>query len=137
MDRLIGSISFAGVPAAQPFRAARRPIAGLKACATRGRRQFRCARSISHLTAVLVALTVVHAQPALEPHTYDPALFKALRWRSIGPYRGGRVTAVAGVPGQPPVYYMGATGGGVWKTDDAGITWNPVTDGYVKTGSVG
>ena len=63
--------------------------------------------------------------------------FQALRWRSIGPYRGGRVTAVAGVPGQPNVYYFGATGGGVWKTDDAGVSWLPVSDGYFKTGSVG
>src|ERR1039457_3897246 len=85
----------------------------------------------------LLALTVVHAQPMPEPHSYSPALFKALRWRSIGPYRGGRVTAVSGVAGQPLVYYMGATGGGVWKTDDGGLTWRPITDGYVKTGSVG
>jgi photosystem II stability/assembly factor-like uncharacterized protein len=85
----------------------------------------------------VVALTLVHAQAAVEPAPYNPALFKGLRWRSIGPFRGGRVTAVAGVPGQPLVYYMGATGGGVWKTDDAGTTWNPITDGAVKTGSVG
>ena len=86
---------------------------------------------------LLLALTVVHAQPAQDSHSYGPALFKGLRWRSIGPFRGGRVTAVAGVPGQPLVYYMGATGGGVWKTEDAGVTWNPITDGFVKTGSVG
>jgi photosystem II stability/assembly factor-like uncharacterized protein len=61
----------------------------------------------------------------------------ALRWRSIGPYRGGRVTAVAGVGSQPMVYYMGATGGGVWKTDDAGVTWHNVSDGFVRSGSVG
>src|SRR6202011_6078582 len=87
--------------------------------------------------AVLLALTVVHAQPAPESHAYSPALFKALRWRNIGPFRGGRVTAVAGVPGQSMVYYMGATGGGVWKTDDGGLTGSPITDGFVKTGSVG
>jgi photosystem II stability/assembly factor-like uncharacterized protein len=80
---------------------------------------------------------VVHAQPAPDTHAYGPSLFKGMRWRSIGPFRGGRVTAVAGVPGQPLVYYMGATGGGVWKTEDAGVTWNPITDGFVKTGSVG
>ena len=67
----------------------------------------------------------------------DPGLFKTMRWRSIGPFRGGRVTAVAGVPSQPLVYYQGATGGGVWKTTDAGITWTPVSDRYFKTGSVG
>src|SRR6188474_1888890 len=64
-------------------------------------------------------------------------LGNALRWRSIGPYRGGRVTAVAGVASQPNVYYFGATGGGVWKTDDSGVTWLPVSDGYFWTGSVG
>jgi photosystem II stability/assembly factor-like uncharacterized protein len=86
------------------------------------------------LTCVL-ATTIVHGQTASEP--YDAALFKALKWRSIGPYRGGRVTTVAGVAGQPLVYYMGATGGGVWKTEDAGLTWAPTTDAYLKTGSVG
>jgi len=85
--------------------------------------------------AILVALDV-RAQSDVSDR-YDVTLFKSLRWRSIGPYRGGRVTAVAGVPGQPLVYYMGATGGGVWKTDDAGVTWNPITDGFMKTGSVG
>jgi photosystem II stability/assembly factor-like uncharacterized protein len=64
-------------------------------------------------------------------------LFEPLRWRLVGPFRGGRVTAVAGVPGQPLVYYMGATGGGVWKTTTAGNEWVPVADGHVKTGSVG
>jgi len=63
--------------------------------------------------------------------------WKSLKYRSIGPYRGGRVTAVAGVPGQPDVFYYGATGGGVWKTIDAGKTWLPVSDGFFRTGSVG
>ncbi len=66
----------------------------------------------------------------------DP-LFKELKWRSIGPYRGGRVTAVAGIASQSNVYYFGGTGGGVWKTTDAGINWEPVTDGQLGTGSVG
>jgi hypothetical protein len=61
----------------------------------------------------------------------------AFRWRSIGPYRGGRVTAVAGMASQPLVYYMGATGGGVWKTEDAGVTWNNISDGFFRNGSVG
>jgi hypothetical protein len=73
-------------------------------------------RFICGAFACFIALTVVHAQSASGQRVYNPALFKALEWRSIGPYRGGRVTAVAGVPGQPLVYYMGATGGGVWKT---------------------
>ncbi len=68
----------------------------------------------------------------------DPAsAWKNLKYRSIGPYRGGRVTAVTGVPGQPGVFYYGATGGGVWKSTDAGRTWLPVSDGFFRTGSVG
>ncbi len=64
--------------------------------------------------------------------------FKALEWRSIGPYRGGRSAAVAGVASQPMVYYFGATGGGVWKTTDGGINWESISDGSVfGTGSVG
>jgi photosystem II stability/assembly factor-like uncharacterized protein len=61
----------------------------------------------------------------------------ALQWRSIGPFRGGRVTAVAGTPSNPHLYYMGGTGGGVWKTEDAGVTWSNVSDGFFATGSVG
>ena len=62
---------------------------------------------------------------------------RLLQYRLIGPFRGGRVTAVAGVPSQPNVYYFGATGGGVWKTTDSGENWVPVSDGFFKTGSVG
>jgi len=68
---------------------------------------------------------------------YDSTLYKALQWRNIGPFRGGRVCAVAGVPNQPLIYYFGATGGGVWKTEDAGLTWKNISDGFFKTGSVG
>jgi photosystem II stability/assembly factor-like uncharacterized protein len=58
----------------------------------------------------------------------DPALFKALHWRGIGPYRGGRALAVTGVPGEPELFYFGAVAGGVWKTRDAGATWAPIFD---------
>ena len=67
----------------------------------------------------------------------DPSLFNGLRYRNIGPSRGGRVTAVAGIPTQPGVFYMGACGGGVWKTTDYGQTWSNVSDGYFSTGSIG
>ena len=56
---------------------------------------------------------------------------KVLQWRSIGPYRGGRSTAVAGVASQPMVFYFGGVGGGVWRTTDGGINWEPITDGSV------
>jgi photosystem II stability/assembly factor-like uncharacterized protein len=64
-------------------------------------------------------------------------IFKTLKWRSIGPFRGGRANAGTGVVGDPKTYYMGTTGGGLWKTDDMGISWRNVSDGYFKTGSVG
>nr|MBA3949924.1 hypothetical protein [Acidobacteriota bacterium] len=67
----------------------------------------------------------------------DPALFNGMTWRSIGPYRGGRVTAVAGHESQPHTFYMGATGGGVWKTTDAGHSWANVSDGFFETASIG
>ena len=67
----------------------------------------------------------------------DPALFKSLKYRCIGPSRGGRVTTVTGIPSQPAVFYMGAVGGGVWKTMDYGQTWRSVTDGFLATGSIG
>jgi photosystem II stability/assembly factor-like uncharacterized protein len=66
----------------------------------------------------------------------DPFL-RDLRFRLIGPFRGGRSVAVAGVPSDPKTYYFGATGGGVWKTTDAGLSWLPISDGFFKTGSVG
>ena len=64
-------------------------------------------------------------------------LVKELRFRQIGPFRGGRSVAVAGVPSQPDTYYFGAVGGGVFKTTDSGLSWLPVSDGQFKTGSVG
>jgi photosystem II stability/assembly factor-like uncharacterized protein len=62
------------------------------------------------------------------PKQFDPKLFQELRWRSIGPSRAGRVLAVTGVRGQPEAYYFGSVGGGAWKTNDAGRTWNPIFD---------
>ncbi|WP_299519315.1 glycosyl hydrolase [Winogradskyella sp.] len=65
------------------------------------------------------------------------SMFHGLKWRNIGPFRGGRSVASSGVIGQPHTYYMGSTGGGVFKTTDAGITWKNISDGFFKTGSVG
>ncbi len=69
--------------------------------------------------------------------TFDSTQFGGLHWRSIGPYRGGRVTTVTGVPSQPLTFYMGATGGGIWKTTDAGLTWRNISDGQLRMGSIG
>ncbi|HLW00873.1 MAG TPA: hypothetical protein VKT82_19595 [Ktedonobacterales bacterium] len=67
----------------------------------------------------------------------NPALLRSLEWRLIGPYRGGRVVAVAGDPVHSQVFYFGSTGGGVWKTTDGGRYWENVTDGFFKRASVG
>src|SRR3984893_11398813 len=67
----------------------------------------------------------------------DAGPFGALRWRSLGPPRGGRSIAVAGSVARPNEYYMGATGGGLWKTTDGGTTWRPVTDGLIHRSSIG
>ncbi|MCZ6834580.1 MAG: glycosyl hydrolase, partial [Planctomycetota bacterium] len=69
--------------------------------------------------------------------TVDEKYLEALEWDAIGPPRGGRATACTGVIGDPMTYYMGATGGGVWKTTNAGNTWQPLGDDTFKTGSVG
>jgi photosystem II stability/assembly factor-like uncharacterized protein len=65
------------------------------------------------------------------------AYFKPLKWRNIGPFRGGRSVAATGVVNDVHTYYMGTTGGGLWKTDDMGINWSNISDGFFKTGSVG
>lgn len=82
---------------------------------------------------LLLAAPTLPAQ-AVAP---DTAHFGTLAWRNIGPSRGGRSVAVVGVRQQPHTFYFGSTGGGVWKTEDAGQTWRNVTDGFVRTGSVG
>jgi len=79
---------------------------------------------------------LVAQAPAAAPGI-DVKALQALRFRSVGPSRGGRVTAVAGHRAQPGTFYMGSTGGGVWKTNDFGMTWNNVSDGFLPTGSIG
>lgn len=87
-------------------------------------------------TALLLAMPDV-AQAKEENVTVDPVLMKKLEYRFIGPTRGGRVTAVTGIPGSPFTFYMGTTGGGVWKTTDGGITWGNISDKFFKVGSIG
>ena len=67
---------------------------------------------------------------------YDE-VFKSLKWRNIGPFRGGRANAISGVKGNDKLYYVGYTGGGVWKTEDGGQNWQNISDGFFKVGSIG
>ena len=93
-----------------------------------------------YLLAVLSFFTIVtlSAQSARDTTTSGlDGFFKPVKWRCIGPYRGGRSVAACGVKGDPQTYFMGTTGGGLWKTEDMGITWHNISDGFFKTGSVG
>jgi len=100
----------------------------------------RFSRAVPFATAFCVFSAALAAQPpkppASSPAAYDTAVFSALKWREIGPFRGGRSDAVAGSSGRPWEYYFGTTGGGVFKTIDGGMTWTPVTDKYFG-GSIG
>ena len=79
----------------------------------------------------------IQAQSPAPAPLVDPVLFSGLRWRSIGPARGGRSIAAAGTSARPLEYYFGATGGGVWKTVDGGLTWRAMSDRFFKSSSVG
>ena len=89
------------------------------------------------LGLLLLSLTcgAANAADAAKPGAAQDR-YTGMQWREVGPYRGGRAAAITGVPGQPSLYYMGATGGGVWKTADAGLTWQNISDGYFG-GSIG
>jgi len=90
--------------------------------------------------ALAVALTFGHVGNGLRAQAPGAAVtadkagpFGALKWRGIGPARGGRSIAVAGSAARPNEYYFGATGGGLWKTTNGGVTWSPVTDSQLSS----
>ncbi|MGK0386622.1 MAG: hypothetical protein ACI849_001240, partial [Patiriisocius sp.] len=72
----------------------------------------------------------------IQAQAYDEALYDALEYRLVGPFRGGRSAAVTGVPGKPNLYYFGSTGGGIWETKNGGRSWKNISDGYFG-GSIG
>jgi photosystem II stability/assembly factor-like uncharacterized protein len=87
--------------------------------------------------AVALPLGAQRTQPVTKSAAIDSSAFRALQWRNIGPFRGGRADAIAGVTGNPMIYYVGYTGGGLWKTENAGIDWKNISDGFFKTSSIG
>src|SRR5207247_10760154 len=87
------------------------------------------------LSAFVVAFVIAACGSAMAQQ-FSPDFFKSLHWRSIGPFRGGRTRAVAGVPSQPNVFYIAHVNVGVWKTDDYWRTCTPIFDDQ-PTGSVG
>lgn len=96
-------------------------------------------KRILTLTFMICSLLAADAQKKKKPEfkPVDEELFKGLKWRNIGPHRGGRSVTSTGVVSNPMLFYMGTTGGGIWKTTDAGITWKNISDGQLKTGTVG
>src|SRR5579862_911933 len=93
-------------------------------------------RIIRNRTILALIPLLLLCAPSLA-QTVPASLFSGLKWRNIGPFRGGRVAAVSGAVGQPGVYYMGMPLGGVWKTTSAGTTWYPVMDAVREASSVG
>src|SRR5450756_1317813 len=85
--------------------------------------------SVCSLAAVLSAAPRKDSAPPAGT-VPDASILKSMQWREVGPFRGGRADAVEGIAGDPNTYYFGATGGGVWKTTDAGQTWKNVSDGF-------
>jgi photosystem II stability/assembly factor-like uncharacterized protein len=94
------------------------------------------------VAGALLALLALSSHPApaqaqARQAVLDDGVFNGLRYRLVGPTRGGRVTAVAGHRAHPSAFYMGPTGGGVWKTEDWGLSWYPIMDDVLETGSIG
>ena len=92
--------------------------------------------TISCIT-ILLSNTELYSQRKSKNNVkYEPVLHESVTYREIGPFRGGRSAAVAGVPGEPELYYFGAAGGGVWRTEDGGETYKNISDGFFG-GSIG
>src|SRR5882672_4642031 len=107
-----------------------------------GRREHNYSRTFEEVSPLtrcslrLLILPILLLELACHLPAQERDLFREFRWRMIGPYRGGRTVGVAGIPGQPNVFYIGVNNGGVWRTDDYGQTWTPLFDDQ-PTGSIG
>lgn len=99
-------------------------------------KKFIMIRSLIQSLFLLFFVVAANAQTTNDTSEYGK-IFKQVKWRSIGPFRGGRSNIAVGVVGNPMVYYMGTTGGGLWKTEDMGLSWNNISDGFFKTATVG
>ena len=84
-------------------------------------------RLASYVSFAFLFMVTIFCLPLMAWQT-DPSLYSGMQWRSIGPFRAGRVSAVSGIPGNAAIYYMGSVGGGVWKTVDGGVVWTPIFD---------
>ena len=94
-------------------------------------------KNYSYYIPLWIFLACVLHTKGLTKEIVNPSTISSLEWRLIGPYRGGRVTTVTGINNNPMVYYMGATGGGVWKTKNAGASWENISDGFFGVGTIG
>jgi photosystem II stability/assembly factor-like uncharacterized protein len=97
------------------------------------KKPFPKSHKFGHIASIFLVAILAAGGEAQE---ITPGLLQGMQWRLIGPFRGGRVTSVCGVPSQPAVYYMGTPGGGVWKTEDAGSVWKPIFD-QTQVASIG
>ena len=85
-----------------------------------------------------IALCAIFLLTVVSPfaQSFNPQLYQSIKWRNIGPFRAGRTVGAVGIPNQPNVFFIGVNNGGVWKTTDAGRTWQPIFDDQ-PTGSIG
>src|SRR6266446_6043081 len=95
-------------------------------------------RPAVYLIILLVLECLGTGNTHLRAQTLDDNALKGMKWRQVGPFRGGRALAVTGVAGDPETYYFGAVAGGVWKTASGGLTWTPMTDktGIMSVGAI-
>ncbi|MFM8348255.1 MAG: WD40/YVTN/BNR-like repeat-containing protein, partial [Bacteroidota bacterium] len=93
-------------------------------------------RLLSFVFILLSFISYSQKQAPAPVPALDHSIYAGIRWRELGPFRGGRSSTATGVRGNPNVYYFGGVGGGIWKTEDAGQTWNNLTDAYFG-GTVG